>query len=246
MILPVSPEAPLLLRAGATALLVLHIGGGTIGLISGFAALAVRKGGQLHRWIGNTFFVSMLIMAAIGATVSPFIHDRVSSVAGGFTLYLLATAWMAVRRPAGTVGRFEVVAMVAVLGVVAAGVTFLMMMAASPDGMVDGAPPPAPYIFATIGALAAGLDLRIILRRGISGAQRVARHLWRMCLALFIASGSLFLGQPQVFPPPLHGSPLLFIPALAPLVFLVFWMLRVRLGRRFRGPPGAGLAAVGA
>ena len=241
MILPISPEAPLLVRAAAGALLVLHIGGGTVGLLSGAAALAVRKGGRLHRWTGNAFFVSMLVMATIGATVSPFLHDRVSSAAGVFTLYLLATAWMTVRRRPNTVGRFEIATLVMVLGVVAAGVTFLMMMAASPDGMVDGAPPPAPYIFAVVGTLAAGLDLRMILRRGISGAQRTARHLWRMCLALFIASGSLFLGQPQVFPPPLHGSPILVVLAVAPLGFLIFWMIKVRWVRR--SPPAAAAPA---
>ena len=234
MILHLPPDAPLLLRVGADALLVLHIGGGTIGLLAGAAALTVRKGGRLHRWAGNAFFVSMAIMATIGATVSPLLSDRVSTVAGIFTLYLLATAWMAVKRRDGGVGRFEVAGLIMALGVVAAGVTFIAMQNASPTGMVDGQPPQAPYMFAIVASIAAASDLKVILRRGVAGAQRIARHLWRVCFALFIASGSLFLGQPQVFPKALQDSGLLAIPALLPLVLLIFWLLRVRLTKRFK------------
>jgi len=50
-----------------------------------------------------------------------------------------------------------------------------------------------------------------------------------MCFSLFIASGSFFLGQMQVMPGWLRGSPLLFVAALAPLGFMVFWLIRVRL-----------------
>ena len=73
--------------------------------------------------------------------------------------------------------------------------------------------------------------LRVIRRGGVTGAARLARHLWRMCFALFVASGSLFLGQPQVFPAPLRNSPLLIGMAVAPLGFLIFWIIRVRLKR---------------
>jgi hypothetical protein len=118
--------------------------------------------------------------------------------------------------------------------VVAAGMTFIAMQNASPTGMVDGQPPQAPWMFAIVATIAALSDVKVILRRGISGAPRIARHLWRVCFALFIASGSLFLGQSQVFPKVLQHSGLLAIPALAPGVFLIFWMLRVRLGKRFR------------
>ena len=75
--------------------------------------------------------------------------------------------------------------------------------------------------------LAAIGDLRMIVR-GISGKRRIARHLWRMCFGWFIATGSFFLGQQQVFPAWLRGSPALLVPALLPLVLLVFWMIRVR------------------
>ena len=69
---------------------------------------------------------------------------------------------------------------------------------------------------------------------GISGRQRIARHLWRMCFGWFIATGSFFLGQQQVFPARLRGSPALLVPALLPLALLIFWMIRVRFTSAYK------------
>jgi hypothetical protein len=50
-----------------------------------------------------------------------------------------------------------------------------------------------------------------------------------MCFGLFIATGSFFLGQQQVFPAVLRGSFLLIVLAILPLGLLIFWFFRVRL-----------------
>jgi len=54
----------------------------------------------------------------------------------------------------------------------------------------------------------------MLVRGGVSGRQRVVRHLWRMCFGLFIATGSFFIGQPQVFPAFIRRTNLLFIPGI--------------------------------
>jgi hypothetical protein len=54
-----------------------------------------------------------------------------------------------------------------------------------------------------------------------------------MCFALFIATGSFFLGQMKFIPEPVRIVPLLLVLALAPLPFLLYWMWRVRV----RGVP---------
>ena len=41
-------------------------------------------------------------------------------------------------------------------------------------------------------------------------------HLWRMCLGLFIATGSFFIGQQDDMPAFIQGSPILFILGFAP------------------------------
>src|SRR5258708_22169624 len=104
------------------------------------------------------------------------------------------------RRPPGSVGAFEIGAFVFACGAAATGVLLGMVAAASPKGLLAGDPPWSFFVLASFPALAAAADLRMIRRRGVSGAARIGRHLWRMSVALFIAAGSLFLGQPQLFP----------------------------------------------
>jgi hypothetical protein len=239
--LHVDPSAPWYIRDAVDAVLVLHIGGGTIGLLSGATALIARKGEWLRRAAGNVFFASMLVMAGVGATAALFLPrpEWTSAVAGLLTFYLVASSWMTVKRKEGAIGRFELAALAVPLAVVAADAMFIMAAARSPTGTVDGAPVPAFYVFGIVGTIAAGSDLKMILRGGIAGAQRIARHLWRMCTAMTIASTSLFLGQPKVFPVSIRHSPIMFVPALAPLVFLIFWMIRVRIGNRLKSSAAA-------
>jgi hypothetical protein len=90
------------------------------------------------------------------------------------------------------------------------------------------------FVFASFAAFAIAADFKVILHGGISGAQRIARHLWRMCFALFFAAAFFFLGQQGSMPRFMHGSPLLFIPALAPLVLMFFWLFRVRFTNWFK------------
>jgi hypothetical protein len=73
-------------------------------------------------------------------------------------------------------------------------------------------------------------DMKVVLAGGISGAPRIARHLWRMCVGLTMAAGSAFTnGLPRLLPGPMHVTPIFFLPQFIPLVLLVFWMIRVRL-----------------
>lgn len=241
MIVHVSPDAPLLIRAMAGTALVLHIGGASLGMASGAVALFAPKGERLHRAAGNVFFVAMLTMSGVAAIVAPLFPDRISAVMGLFTFYLAATAWAVVRRPPGRVGRFEAGAGLAALGIAATFFALAVIGGQMPGGMLDDEPSQLGYVFGSVAALAAVCDLGVIRRGGLSGAPRIARHLWRMCLALFIAWGS-FAGQPRAQPDALRGSPYLFLPALAVLALMVFWLLRTRLARR-TGPAVSALPA---
>jgi hypothetical protein len=136
---------------------------------------------------------------------------------------------MAARRRDGRPGRFEYLACAAALGLGA-----LMLYGAFTGA--GSTPVGRGPIFAMSGLvlLAGLLDLNAILRAPLSPVQRVSRHLWRMCFAFFIATGSFFLGQQDVLPAAVRGSPLLFVLAFAPFAVMAFWLIRVRLGRRFR------------
>jgi hypothetical protein len=234
--LEAAPGAPAWAHFGAAALLYLHIGGGTVGMISGVAALSTRKGGRLHRTAGAVFFVSMLIAYAIGAGVAPFLDEgqRPNFIAGVMALYLLVSGVLAVRRREKSAGLLEFAGLVIAVVIAGAGLVLMRMGAESPTGTVDGSPPQAFILFVFAGTVAALGEINVIVRRGVTGAARVGRHLWRMCFSLFIASGSFFLGQMQVQPEWFRESPLPYVLALAPLPVMVFWLIWVRFAGRFR------------
>lgn len=245
MILHADPSAPAWMKLGAEAVLALHISGATAALISGPAAMIFRKGGRLHRLSGNVFFVAMLTMTGIGMVVAPLLNDPFSSAGGAFGFYLTATGWAAAIRGPGKVGRFEPLALVFILGVGAAVVVLASRIMATPTGTLDGVPYQAGFVIASLCALAAACDISVILRGGVSGVARTARHVWRICLALLVAALS-FAAQPKAQPEGLRGSPLFMIPALLILIGMIYWLARIRMRprRSHALPPGA--AAAGA
>jgi hypothetical protein len=216
-----------------TPALMLHIGAGGLGILSGAVAVSVRKGQRLHRAFGTVFSLSILTMSALGAYLAFQISQGATIAVGAFTFYLVATAWATVRRKERAVGPFEYGAFLVALGAAATLLILGTRAAGAPADPSDGAPLAAYFIFASFGAFAAALDLKVILRGGISGTPRLARHLWRMCFALFFTSAFFFLGQQKVMPVSILGSPLLFVPAFAPLVLMIFWLFRIRF--KFRG-----------
>ena len=225
-------------------LLIVHIGAGCLGILSGFAAVSAPKGARLHRGFGTVFVTSILTTSALAVYLALFVPPThsggappsASASVGILTFYLAATAWMTVRRKEAGIGLFEYGALAGAVAVAAALLIFGLHSASNPKERLQGFPA-RYYVFASFAAFGAALDLKVILRHGIFGAPRIARHVWRMCFALFFAAAFFFLGQQQVMPRFLRGSPVLFLPALAPLVLMIFWLLRVRLTKAFRNYP---------
>lgn len=201
----------------------IHIAGGLIALVSGTAAVAARKGGRAHALAGNCFFGSMLVLGVTASILEPFRTPPGSPISGAMVCYFVATSWVAARRRDGTTGIFEIIACVSALGIGAA------MAWGGFSGMAKTPVGTGP-IFALAGlcVLAGLLDLNVILRAKITARQRISRHLWRMCFGFFIATGSFFLGQQDVLPEMVQGSPLLFVLAFAPFAVMLFWLVRVR------------------
>ena len=205
-------------------IMAIHIAAGILALPAGTVAVSARKGGRMHARAGNVFFGSMLILGVTAAILEPFREvDPGSPVAGLFVLYFIGTSWVAARRRDGRTGWFEIVACVAALGTAA-----VMVWGAVMDGATTPAGPGVIYVLAGVCIIAGLLDLNVILRKQIAPAQRIARHLWRMCFAFFIATGSFFLGQQDVLPAAVRGSPVLFVLAFAPFGVMAFWLVRLR------------------
>jgi len=218
----------------SSPLLLLHICGGGIGLLSGAVAMTFRKGSRGHRVAGNVFFVSMLSMAGAGAYMA-LMRSETGNVFGGvLAFYLVATGWMTVIRKEGQTGIFEWVAFLAALAVGTVIVTFGIEAAMSPTGTKVGIPAGMHFFFGFLALLAAAGDIRMLLRGGIFGVPRIARHLWRMCFALFAASASLFLARPHLFPVFMRKTGVLFVLAILPLLLMIFWLVRVRFAKAYK------------
>jgi len=215
-------------------LLVFHICAGILGLLSGAAAMSFRKGSPRHGVAGKVFVISMLSLA-VSATYLAFMKSQVTNVLGGvLTFYLVATAWATARRKDGETGFFDWGALLFALAVGASLVTFGLEAAYSQKGLKYGYPAGMYLPMGSVVLLAAAGDVRMLVRGGVFGAQRLVRHLWRMCLALFFASGSFFLGQQQVFPAFIRNTNVLFIPAFLPLILMIFWLIRVRFANAYK------------
>src|SRR5215510_8310724 len=231
-------------------ILIVHICGGTLGLLSGAAAMSFRKSSPRHAVAGKVFVLSMLIMAA-GAVYLAILRHQSNNVGGGiFTFYLILTAWLTARRTDGETSKFE---WAAVLIPLTLGVfTWIsgLEKVRSPDPPKDGVPTGMHFFMGSVMLLAAAGDVRMLLRGGVLATKRIARHLWRMCFALFIAAGSFFLGpanrplrllsavglRQQLFRALLREEVLLFL-SILPLLLLIFWLVRVRFTNAYKRIP---------
>ncbi len=232
-----SPGSHVTLAASTGAIwlvLVVHVLGGSIALVSGFVAVVAAKGGQSHRKAGIVFVISMLVMAAFASIIGTY-EMRMTAVGGVLSAYLVFTGLTAVRPVAG-VGRAQQIALMIVALLVALfEITVGIIALGKPRGMINGVPGGMILFMGAIALFAAIGDWRMIRDGGVRGARRLVRHLWRMCFSLFIATGSFFLGQMKFVPQPVRSLPLMFALGLAPLVVLLYWMWRIRLRKSLRG-----------
>ena len=220
--------------------MLIHIVAGSTALLSGAGALLLRKGGRHHGRAGTIFFAAMIVMTLTGALIAALRPERATAVIGVITCYLVTTGWRTARRRDGKAGRFEIAAFAIALACMAAELAFGLIAMNSPRGRIDMLPYQPMFMFAAVAGIAAALDLNFILRRQLSGAQRIGRHVWRMSAAMLIATTSFFQGQQDEFPEAWQGSFIWSLPGYAVLAAMLFWIMRVRFGKTWRKwPPGA-------
>jgi hypothetical protein len=215
-------------------LLILHISGGILGILSGFSAMFLRKHSQWHAIAGKAFVASMLTMASCGAVLA-LMKQEMNNVFGGIlTIYLVATAWATARRRDGQTFTYDWGGLLIAFGIAAFIITYGIKVATSPTGPTDGTPAFAYFFMGSVASLSTAGDLRMLLRGGLFGSQRLVRHLWRMSFSLFIASASLFLARPHLFPDILRTTYIISLLGIAPLLLMIFWLIRVRFAKAYK------------
>ena len=209
------------------SILPVHILAGILALLFGYVALAATKGATVHRKSGLFFVASMVVLSLTGALVALLNASTISIVAGLLTFYFVTTSLLTVRRRSAETARLDTAAMLFAVAIA---------MLALPIGVLtlrEGRPEAIPmFIFGALGLLAAKGDRQMIRERGIRGNRRIARHLWRMCFAMWVAAASFFWGPPGRVPGIINIPALLPIPVLAPIAVMAIWLWRLRGSRK--------------
>jgi hypothetical protein len=167
-------------------------------------------------------------------------RDKAPSVnipAGLLTSYLVITSLTTVRPPIAGARWLHVGGMLLASAVGLTMLTFGLEAIAN-GGRRNGMPAFPFFMFATVGLLGSAGDLRVLRSGAFKGASRLARHLWRMSFALFIAALSFSVQIGKMIPKPLRVPGLLVLPMLAVLVTMLYWLWRVRVRRTLRGIVG--------
>jgi hypothetical protein len=209
--------------------------------------MTFRKGSPRHVLGGKIFVASMLTMGVVAVYLA-ITRRQPNNVGGGIlTVYLIGTAWLTAKRRDGETSRFDwmVLLIPLALGVLTwmIGIKVVRSGASSQDGVPVG----MTFFMGSVMLLAAAGDVRMLLRGGVTGAKRIARHLWRMCFGLFIAAGSFFMGPSnrplrllstvgvgKYLPAALFSISLYLVLTVLPLILLVFWVVRVRFTNAYR------------
>ena len=215
-------------------LLPIHIIAGSIAIVAGFISVFAVKGLKLHRKSGMIFVYSMVVLSLTGAVIATMKNQTANIIGGSLAFYMVLTAFLTVR-PRDQWSRW-MDAGALLIGATASVLVLKIGFDAlnTVTGKMNGVPAGMMFFLGGVALLATLGDARMMLAGGLEGAQRIARHLWRMCFSLFIASGSFFLGQAKVIPKPIRILPLLAIPALLPLVLLLYWLARVLFTKWYR------------
>jgi uncharacterized membrane protein len=216
-------------------LLPIHIAAGGLAIVLGAIALLVKKGGTIHRRSGLLFVCSMLVLGTTAALLGFRKSPTDGNIFGGLmTVYFAGTALITVRPVSSWTLRTNVAALIVAVGLALVDIAGGVKAFNSPRGLLNGVPFVMHFFIAGVMILAAIGDVRI-LRFGMPrGGPRLARHLWRMCFALFIAAGSFFSVRERVakiLPEPFTTAPMRALPILLVFGAMFYWLWRIRSRR---------------
>lgn len=220
-------------------LLTVHILAGSLAILLGAVALSVRKGGSIHRRSGMLFVYAMVVMG-ITASMLEFYRGAGATnlVAALLSLYFVGTALTTVRPASRWTRVINVAALMVAVGLailaLIGGVRGVSSTALSSGGVPLRTIGVMSFVLAAALMLAAAGDVRVMRFGMPRGGPRLARHLWRMCFALFIAAASFFSIRERVatiLPEPFTTGPMRALPIVLLFGAMFYWLWKVRRRR---------------
>ena len=204
-------------------MLIFHIIAGSLVLLFGSIALFAPKGLRLHKLAGNIFFTAMIILSLTVVYLELQLDEF--PIMGIFSLYFASTSWVTVKRQAGKIGRFEFCAFLCITMVAITFYKWGWDIIYNEKALEGTLPIEMYFVLGSVATFAAILDLNMILRGGLVGSHRIARHLWRMCIALLLATMS-FLAQ-DIFPEFIQNTGLPWSPVILLILMMIYWLCRL-------------------
>ena len=210
---------------------VIHAPAGTIGLVAASVALFAKKGGIFHRKAGTCFTISMLIMLFSGFVAALLKESTDDMFLSVVVIYSVFTAWLTAHHKNNETGFLEHVALGWIIAVAIAA--FFMNASWSQVGT------PNTYLYwASFAVFCAIGDIRNLRRAGLSGIQRIIRHVWRIGFSLIWAALALTdkivktLGSNIKELPKEQVLYIIAVPAMLILVIILYWIINILLFSR--------------
>lgn len=215
-----------------SVLLTLHIAGGFSALVGAFVATLSRSVNVAHRWhvySGRVFFVGMALLFCTAVPLSMMSGNLFLLLIAVFSFYLALAGWAYAKNRSGTPRLLDwgrAVGMLVASVVMVAYGAYLVWGLGSNGGITM-------LVFAGIGGALSGQDLITIRRGGVTGKDRIARHL-TMMLSGAIATITAFLVVNFSVEP---GIVLWLAPTAVITPMIVVWSNKVQGGARPKGMP---------
>jgi uncharacterized membrane protein len=218
-------------------LLPVHIVGGGLAIVLGAIALLARKGAVLHRRSGLLFVYAMLTMGISGSILALRNGINANVLGGLMSAYFVSTALTTVRPVSAWSRRVDIGALAVALTLALIEIALGVKALGRPHFALNGVPAAMLFFLASVTLAAGSGDLRVLRAGPLRGAGRLRRHLWRMCFAMFIATGSFFSIRARVariLPEPFLSGPMRALPVLLVFAAMFYWLWRVRGRGRIR------------
>jgi hypothetical protein len=221
---------------------LIHFAAGTIAVIAAIVAFTSRKGSRRHILAGRYFIASMLVMLVSGGVagwLKPSLDDVLLATLVGYTAL---TAWLSVYRCAAIRRPMEWLALAFIL-LLGLGITFAPLV-----GLRVNNPSVISMDIAFCSLFAIG-DSYYLMRKNLSYAYRLSRHVWRICFTLFWSTLALGDKINKMMHSTIDELPFVaFGPGLVIIGLLFNWLYQVH--KRYRAgktsAPVANVSSVGA
>ena len=199
----------------------IHTPAGTVAIISALTALFAKKGTPLHRKAGTYFTISMLIMLVSGSVAAILKESFDEIFLGGVVIYSVFTAWLTVYHKKGETDFLEKIALVWIV-LIAIAAYF-----ANPS-WGDIRNPDTYSLWIGLAICFAIGDVRNLLQSGLSGSQRIIRHVLRIGFSLLWAALAFVDKIIKLQGITIEDMPYIaLIPAILILLITVYWIVKI-------------------